>query len=213
MGVQHTWQTPMDTGFLLGNNRRHLRQTPQLVYQPVYATTLSIHIYPGNQASTGMLPLPDYTPTLKAIIVLHDGNLLYAQNNELQAFFSAYTDNEQHTLNAIHAAVEIMDHVTAINQYHRTIGASPVRIGIGIDTGSITIHANAYGVSTKVTGKSIEFAKHLRELNKQAPFPAVFISAQTYQHLPDSPEWYIEDLGTDPQVETIYAIMHPLNPR
>ncbi|MEZ4645473.1 MAG: hypothetical protein R3E31_22530 [Chloroflexota bacterium] len=212
MGIQFNWQRTMDTGFILGNRLYDPQQSENLADRSICAAVLVVQIYDGNITGTeANYDLPDYSHILKATATLNGGHVLHAQDNTLQAFFHAKHSGKQQTSQAVMTAFTLMDQVTAINQYRHTIGASSLRISIGIDTGPITIHVNHYSANTQATGKSLQIADDLCELNKQAPFPAIFISAQTYQYLPESVSWQVENLGDTlwaaQQTLAVYALM------
>ncbi len=215
MGIRYNWQSSMQTGFLLGNTPHPSYQPAYLLNQPHCMTTLAVHVYENNlpDSASGQT-LPDYSYTLQATAVLHGGHVLQAQPNELQAIFYSERHNGQHATKAITAALAMMEQINVINQHRHpddAADAAPLRISIGVDTGPVTIHTEMLNTHITANGKSLQIASQLRELNKQAPFPTIFISAQTYQYLPDSTAWHIENLGntlwTAGQMLTVYAVV------
>lgn len=94
----------------------------------------------------------------------------------------------------IDAAFHMMEQLTALNQNYLTVARTPIRVGIGANSGP-------------GSARPAEKAAVLSKLNQQTPFPTIFVSAETMEVLePAASQYYVEPLEATSSETPVYAL-------
>jgi adenylate cyclase len=117
--------------------------------------------------------------------------------DSVMALFGAPVANPDSPRLALHAALRMRARLAALNERRRARGDVPLRIGIGVNTGSVV----AGGVGSEdrleytVLGDAVNVAARLESLTKEFPQHDILISETTLQALPDQDQVETVDLG------------------
>ncbi len=116
------------------------------------------------------------------------------------------------------AAVTLMNLLTSQNKKRLAQDLVPFRIGIGLDSNAISVTPNSPEISNIGLEACIRQARNLCDLNRQTPFPAIFISQNTASRLNGRRFYTVQDLGDVTIQRTgetlaVYALMPGDNAR
>lgn len=179
-------------------------------------TILYARVYQRSHLETSSLippPLPEYGDILRAIISSHHGTIFQTETHETVALFAApFTPH--HATQAALAALALVRHITSVNERRLPFASKPIRLSIGLDSGDgpATRHQP---LDRSGARRRLARARFLSELNQQTPFPAAFLSNNTFRLLSPMADWHVENLGAthtpnEPEQLEVYAIMPPL---
>ncbi len=125
----------------------------------------------------------------------HDGFIDKFIGDAILAIFE-HTDQCNRAINAIEAAIAIQRAVIQYNKDRANCGYAPIRVGIGINTGPVTI--GTVGVKermdTTVLGDTVNLASRLEKLTKTFGV-SIIVTAQTLSHIPNHDRFLKRDLG------------------
>jgi adenylate cyclase len=145
--------------------------------------------------------LNEYLHDLVHIIREHDGVVNRFFGDAAMAFFGVLPEiqpPESGARRAIRAALAITQYIDAFNRELEARGEEPMRVGLGISTGSVV--AGALGSEDRLDytllGDTVNVSYRLSSLNKEYPAWDIFLSDDTYRlldgeldldvtHLPD----------------------------
>jgi class 3 adenylate cyclase len=131
--------------------------------------------------------------------------------NIVLALFRARTP-ESVILTGIDAAVALMNRLTSQNKARLAQDLASFRIGIGLDSNAISVYPNTEIESNNGLEACIRQARNLCDLNRQTPFPAIFISRNTASRLNGQQRYTVQNLGDVTMHRTgeplaVYALM------
>ncbi len=169
--------------------------------QTVIASILFADIRGFSALSEGHTPayiiqmLNTYLEGTVAIIQNNNGVLNKFIGDAVLAFFGVLPKAESPAVSAQHAfnsALQVLEHLKQMNIQRVAQGESPIRLGIGINTGPVI--AGLLGSQSRfeytVLGDTVNIAQRLSGLNKQYTEYDLFVSDETYELLqqvaPDS---------------------------
>jgi adenylate cyclase len=131
-----------------------------------------------------LLMLDDYFGRMSQIVKGHDGIVGKFLGDGLLAYWGVPDTLDDHAVLAVRAARDMRKGVRELNQYRETQGLPPLKIGIGIHTG--TVAAGMLGGSLQseytVIGDAVNVASRVEGLTKQYGVD-VLISETTWQAL------------------------------
>lgn len=104
---------------------------------------------------------------LTEIISAHRGTVDKYMGDCVMAFWGAPVDSPDHAAQAVSAALEMTNAVRAINEAHRTSGRPEISVGIGINTGVMSVGdmGSARRRSYTVVGDAVNLASRLEGLS------------------------------------------------
>lgn len=187
---------------------RHERALPQTV------TFLFIRLneIPGSEPddAAGQHELHGYQRVIEEVGGEFQGITRMIGNDAALLLFASCRENAP-ARQGVHAAVALRRRLEALNRERLKAQQIPFRIGIGV-------HSNTLSPAEEkerlvALHQCIQEAEGLSLLNRQAPFPAIFVSKGTVQGLEDSNGYYIQNLGEAfapnyAKVLTVYAVMN-----
>ncbi|MGB7443381.1 MAG: AAA family ATPase [Coleofasciculaceae cyanobacterium] len=127
-----------------------------------------------------------YLSRMEPAITANQGFIDKYIGDAIMALFSGEADN------AVKAGIDMLHRLTEYNQHRTASGYVPIKIGIGINTGSLmlgTVGAKNRMDST-VISDAVNLASRIESLTKQYGV-SILISHQTFQSLPDSNQYAI----------------------
>jgi hypothetical protein len=182
-------------------------------------TTMFVQVYiPG----AGALPMaaadcPDlggvWSMIESAVAACH-GDVAVRRDDTMLAFFAAEKEAAGNVNTALDTAVSVMNEVTALNRRRLAQELSPLRVGIGLDAGFMPAERRPRTAGlARTLARHISQAKELSDLNRQTPFPAVFVSRSIVEGLARQNGYLVQNLGNvlvgnrcEPLA--VYAILH-----
>lgn len=141
------------------------------------------------------------------------GDVVALSNQEALAVFTGSDASRQPIQNAVASASSMLDQVREGNMHRLAEDLTPLRLGIGLDAGSLTVSAcNRHPRLDPALQDYVEKARKLSALNCQTPFPTVFVSHAVASNIDAAHRYAIQNLGSvfveklaDPI--TVYALM------
>jgi class 3 adenylate cyclase/CHASE2 domain-containing sensor protein len=136
-----------------------------------------------------------FAEMVEVIIMKYNGTLDKFMGDAIMAFWNAPVEMEDHAKNAVLTALAMKEHLKLLNQKWISEGRTPIRIGVGINTGEMIVGAigSERLVDYTVIGDNVNTASRLEGLNKQYG-TEIIISEYTYEYVKDIVE--VEFLGT-----------------
>lgn len=112
----------------------------------------------------------------------------------------------------IQAAVTLRRRLEALNRQRLAAEAIPFRIGIGVHSDSLSLSLPDERQRLRILQASVRDAEGLCLLNRQAPFPAIFVSRKALQGLGGNNGYNVQNLGeafvpNQSKALTVYALM------
>jgi len=138
--------------------------------------------------------LNDYFALMFDAITANSGTVNQMQGDGLMAIFGAPAYYENHSEQAVNAALEMIELLRGLNEQRAIQNKSEVKIGIGIATGKVI--AGYTGTQHRATytcvGDTVNLAARIESHTKVAGQP-ILIDQYTREGLPDSIQ--VEDIG------------------
>ncbi len=170
---------------------RQLLSRPELVKlggSKVNVTVLFSDIRGFTTLSEGMDPqelvnfLNEYLSEMTRIIFKYNGVVDKYIGDAIMAFWGAPIHDEQHPVNACRSAVEMIRRLRELNKKWQAEGKPEIRIGIGINSGEVTVGNMGSDVRFDYTvmGDNVNLASRLEGINKQYG-TSIIISEYTYE--------------------------------
>lgn len=143
-------------------------------------TTFTEYLPPEEVSSY----LNEYFTEMVEVILKHNGTVDKFMGDAIMAFFGAPVPDKNHPMQAVTAALEMLSVLEQLNKKWSGQGRRLLRIGIGINTGTVLIgnFGSPKLMDYTVIGDTVNLASRLENLNKEEN-TAILISAFTYQHL------------------------------
>lgn len=125
-----------------------------------------------------------YMSRMEAVIIENQGFIDKYVGDEIMALFSGGADD------AVRAGIAMLKTLTEYNQHRANSGYPPIRIGIGINTGSLMLGTigGASRMDSTVIGDAVNLASRLEGLTKNYGVP-LLISHDTFSHLKDANQY------------------------
>lgn len=134
--------------------------------------------------------------TLAHVVRRNDGTVDKFMGDGILAVFGAPEPLTDHAARAVRSAWEMLEAIETINHARVATGRDPVRIGIGVDTGTVVTGCLGSGLRLEFTviGDTVNIASRLESATKEAGTP-VLLSEATLEHARQHP---INDAGAAP---------------
>lgn len=164
----------------------------QLGGKDVDATILFSDIRGFTTLSEGMSPmelisfLNIYLSRMTDIVMETHGTLDKYIGDAVVAFWGTPIELENHALNACQAAVKMMQGLRQFNEEQAKLGKKPINIGIGLNSGCITVGNVGSDKKKNYTaiGEATQLAEDLQDENKTYK-TNIMISEHTYEKVKD----------------------------
>ncbi|NUU44714.1 CHASE2 domain-containing protein [Tardiphaga robiniae] len=120
------------------------------------------------------------TPLTNAILD-RKGTIDKYMGDAIMAFWNAPLDDDQHQINACHAALDMLDRIDALNKLRQTEAENgghvyiPINVGIGLNTGICVVGnmGSDLRFDYSVLGDSVNLASRLEGQSKEYGFPII----------------------------------------
>ena len=169
-------------------------------------STISESMHPGQLAEM----MNDLNDAMTEIIRRHNGTLDKYIGDAIMAFWGAPVEDRQHARNAILSALEMQAVLVDVNRSFVARGWTALRIGIGINSGLVTVGDMGSKVrrSYTVIGNSVNLASRIEGLNKYYQ-AGVIVGEDTYSHAPEFAYRFLDTVRVK-GIEKPVAIYEPL---
>lgn len=140
--------------------------------------------------------LNEYLTEMVDIVFAYGGTLDKFIGDAVMAFWGAPVKTEDHPEKAVQAALAMIRKVAELRGRWESEGKPPLRIGIGISTGVVTVGniGSVRSQSYTVIGDEVNLASRLESLNKEF-HTSLIISESVYARLQNHKDVSFEDLG------------------
>ncbi|MBN1979251.1 MAG: HAMP domain-containing protein [Anaerolineae bacterium] len=166
----------------------------QLDPQLVTATVLFCDIRGFTRLSESREPkyvisfLNEYMRGVVNIVRGHNGVVNKFVGDAALAFFGVLPDPRppaESAHEAVSTALAMLDYLAALNRQRTERGEEPLRVGIGVNTGSVVAGMVGSDIRLEYTvlGDAVNVAQRLSDMNKEHPQYDVFFSASTCREL------------------------------
>jgi len=112
-----------------------------------------------------------YYSTMTAVVKKHSGTVNQYVGDEVFAVFGAPMHCADNELNAVYAAIEMIERLQELNEHYASLTTQPIEAGIGINCGEVV--AGNLGSEDKieysVTGDTVNTGKRIEMLTKNCP--------------------------------------------
>ncbi len=178
----------------------------ELGAQTLTATILFADIRGFTTLSEGHEPayiidmLNEYFQGIVGVIRQHNGVVNKFIGDAVLAFFGVLPENkppEQSARDAVAAALGMLDYVHTINHRRLAQGELPIRLGIGVNTGSVVagILGSEIRFEYAILGDTVNVSQRLSDMNKFYPDYDLFVNDATWTLLGDTPPVEAVHLG------------------
>jgi adenylate cyclase len=154
-------------------------------------TTMSEALSPEKLTSF----LNDYLTVMTEIILDRRGLVDKYIGDAIMAFWGAPLKNERHAEDAITTAMEMIDALHQFNAKHEPLGDPPINIGIGLNTGEVTVGnmGSEKRFDYTVMGDNVNLASRLEGLSKTYGVN-IIIGESTRQAVVDNKNFLIREI-------------------
>ncbi|MBN2393094.1 MAG: HAMP domain-containing protein, partial [Anaerolineae bacterium] len=129
--------------------------------------------------------LNEYLPVVVEAAQRHQGTVNKFGGDSTLVIYGAPRPLQESAYQAVLTALEMRANLERLNAHLATRGEEPIRIGVGINTGSVL--AGAVGPHERqeytVIGDTVNLASRIEALNKEYPENDILISGATYEAL------------------------------
>lgn len=132
--------------------------------------------------------LNEYFEKMVEVVVRHTGTVDKFIGDGLMAFFGVPEEDNFQEEHAVHAALEMQQELCKLNEKWSAEGRSPLRIGIGINSGNAIVGniGSAQRLEYTAIGDTVNLAARLETATKEFGVD-VLISEYTFNSLKGSP--------------------------
>ncbi len=119
--------------------------------------------------------LNDFLTPMTTIIHEHKGAIDKYMGDAIMAFWGAPLDDEKHAEHATDAAKAMIDYLDTLNAHYRTKGWPEIEIGIGLNTGDMSVGnmGSEFRMAYTVVGDAVNLGSRLEGLTKQYGVPII----------------------------------------
>ena len=136
--------------------------------------------------------LNDYFQAMSGVVFAHDGMVDKFIGDAIMAIFGAPVPTDDHATRALQAAAEMIERLDELQVHWKGEGLPPVRIGIGIATGTMIVGnmGSEARADFSVVGDAVNLAARLQDINKELG-TTILISSATRAacEVADLPSW------------------------
>lgn len=127
-----------------------------------------------------------YLTPMTQIVQKHRGTIDKYIGDALMSFWGAPLPDAKHAENAVRAALDMQTQMVKLNQEFRTRGWPEIEIGIGINTGIMSVGdmGSEFRRAYTVMGDSVNLASRLESLTKEYGVP-IIVGDETRRAMPD----------------------------
>lgn len=140
--------------------------------------------------------LEAFEAIVRDVMAEHGGKMASVGQDTLATVFSGNGDNIPDVWQGVRAAFAVMEKLGDQNRRRSSQDQLPIRVGIGVHSGPAP--ANAPTEQLSAVPQEVSKAEGLSVLNRQSPFPAIFISKNALKRLDDNRGYHIHPLGEAP---------------
>jgi adenylate cyclase len=142
--------------------------------------------------------LDDYFGRMAQVVKGHDGVVGKFLGDGLLAFWGVPDRAQDHATKAVKAAHDMLRALDEINRARDTAGDPPIRIGIGIHTGTVAagMLGGAHQAEYTVIGDAVNVASRIEQLTKSHEV-ALLVSETTWAQLDDATKARVRKLAAE----------------
>jgi adenylate cyclase len=201
--VDEMSKAPSDFG-LAGESREMT-----VLFSDVRGFTSISEDLPPNQVTQLMNEI--LTP-MTSIIHKHRGTIDKYMGDAIMAFWGAPLDDDEHSRHALEAALEMIDALPEIQKRFTQKGWPAVRIGIGLNTGTMNVGnmGSEFRMAYTVLGDAVNLGSRLEGLTKQYGV-SVIVSEHVKEKIPDYAFRELDRVQVKGKDEPV-TIFEPLGP-
>ncbi len=125
-----------------------------------------------------------YFHRVEAVVARHGGRIDNFIGDGMMALFGTAAASANPSLDAVRAALEMLDEVAAMRPYFEANFKFDLRIGIGIHCGEVVLGAVGFGERRRLTaiGDAVNLASRIERMNKEAG-TSLLVSASTWENV------------------------------
>ena len=125
-----------------------------------------------------------YFNRVGAVVTRHGGQIDNFIGDGMMALFGATEESVNPSLDAVHAALDILAEVVAMRPYFDAQFSFDLRIGIGIHYGEVVLGVIGFGERRRLTaiGDAVNLASRIESVNKEAG-TSLLVSASAWEKL------------------------------
>jgi adenylate cyclase len=127
-----------------------------------------------------------YLTPMTQVVQKHHGTIDKYIGDALMSFWGAPLPDERHAENAVRTALDMQARLVTMNQEFHTRGWPPIEVGIGINTGTMSVGdmGSEFRLAYTVMGDSVNLASRLEALTKEYGVP-IIVGEATRKAIPD----------------------------
>lgn len=187
--------------------RQASARTPRTLHASVLTVAPFSAATPSDPAELEL-----YCSLSRQTLADHGALITETGGDELHAIFQ--NPQMSHAVQAVVAALDLLQRAAVFRHVRLEAGAVPLRVSVGIHTPELPANRSSLsGVASRWTD-TFSLTRCLGHLNRQTPFPAVFITGHTQRWLQLVAGWHVDYLGDVALDETgfkhpVFAVLLP----